>query len=158
MTLIRRFCLCLWVVFLSACASTDSGITPVHSHIYDADEHDIRMAVYLERTKPVAVDKAIHFLDEDESFIEELKKASGVALIRPISLSRYDTRKRRIVDRRTGETGFRLGIPGVKITGDLAVVSVSYYASPLGASQWLVSLRKEDGRWVITEWKMMGVS
>ncbi len=81
-----------------------------------------------------------------------------MASIRHISLSRYDQLKQRPVDRYTGQTGFDFRISNVAITGDTATASVTWYASPLGASWQTVTLRKETDQWVIVDWKLKAAS
>ncbi len=110
------------------------------------------MAICLSRIEHVKGE--VWFVDESESFIEELRKRSGVAEIRHASLSRYDKGKRRPVDRHTGETGFKFSVSDVVISGNTAKASVSWYASPIGGEWHTVTLRTEGGQWLVSEWKL----
>jgi hypothetical protein len=152
----RNFYTCLLLAFLSACSSTDTGRTSSRTRTYSPDEHDVRMAICVDRIRHETGET--WFVDESSTFIEELRKKSGVASIRHISLSRYDQLKQRPVDRYTGVTGFQLRISNVEITADSAAASAHWYASPIGASWETVTLRKQNGQWIIGGRKLKAVS
>ena len=123
---------------------------------YSVDEHDIRMVICLARVRHV--EGEIWFVDESESFIEELKNKSGISEIRHVSVSRFNEPKQRPEDRHSGEAGLKFAISDVVITGDAASAWVSFYASPTGANWGTCVLRKKNGQWLIEGWKSGGES
>ncbi len=146
----------LAMAVVAGCISPPAKNTMSRGNTYSANEYDVRMAICLTRIKHV--DGEVWFVDESELFLEDLKKRSGVAEIRHASVSRYDEARKRPVDQYTGETGFDFSISDVLISGDRARASTSWYASPLGGEWWTVTLRKENGQWVVSEWKLEAAS
>lgn len=109
------------------------------------------MAICVDRIRHE--ESEIWFVDESAEFIEELKKVSAISSIRPGHVSGYNKLMMRPVDRESGETGYNFAISDVKIEGDTAKASVSWYASPMGGEWSTVILKKQSGRWIVIEWK-----